>query len=81
MLNVKQAMNSLKKKYPKRQVTQAIDYDKTWFLFLAVEDPNKIDYDSPYYAVHKQTGKVCSYNPVDELEKFTDAIDNRQIEL
>ena len=81
MLNVQQAINALRKTYPKRQITQAIDYDSKWFLFLAVENPDRVDFDSPYYAVDKQTGAVRSYSPVDDLEKFTDAVYTRQIKL
>lgn len=74
-------MKSFYKKYPKRTITSAIDYDQKWYLFLAVENPKEIDYDCPIFAVNKQNGEVRSYSPMDELEKYTNAVRRRSIKL
>lgn len=78
---VEEAVKILKKKYPKKTVTMAIDYDSKWFLFLVVDDPNKMDEDSPFYAVNKKTGAIRSYSPIDDLDNYTEAVQNRVIEL
>lgn len=78
-MSLTEAKMHLKMKYPSRQVMQAIDYDDSWYLLMAVEDPESIDYDSPWYAVNKRTGDVRTFNPIDQLEKFTDALYNRRV--
>lgn len=81
MVSEKKAVSILLNKYPKKKVTQIIDYDSKWFLLLAVENPNKVDFDSPYFAVNKQSGAIRSYSPIDDLDKFTEAIQNRVKDL
>lgn len=79
MISFVEAAKRLQNTYPTRQITQALDYDSKWFLFMAVENPNAIDYDSPWYAVNKHTGAVRTFNPIDQLEKFIDAMHNRRV--
>lgn len=78
MITLSDAQQYLKRKHPSRTITMSLDYDRDWYLFMAVEDPNSIDYDSPWYAVNKSTGSVRSFNPIDQLEKFTEALYNRR---
>lgn len=77
MISSSEAMAAVKKKYPAREVVQIIDYDSDWWIVAAVENKNKMDFDSPYYAVDKDTMEIRSYSPIDDLENFTDAIQNR----
>lgn len=81
MLTYKQAAAVLLKKYPQKKITMAIDYDSKWFIFMVVEDENSIDLDSPFYAVNKHTGDIRTYSPVDDLEKYTEAVYNHRINL
>lgn len=79
MLTYKQAAAVLLKKYPQKKITMAIDYDSKWFIFMAVDDENSIDLDSPFYAVNKRTGDIRTYSPVDDLDNYTNAVQNRMI--
>lgn len=80
MLSKNDAIRILRRKYPQRRPTQFIDYDNDWFLIAAVEG-NSMDFDSPYFAINKQSGVIKTYSPIDDLEKFTDAIQNRAVNL
>lgn len=81
MVGEKKAISLLLNKYPNKKVTQVIDYDSNWFLLLAVDNFNKVDFDSPYFAINKYTGAIRSYSPIDDLDKFTEAIQNRVKDL
>lgn len=80
MLTKNDAIQRVKQRYPKRKATQIIDYDDHWWLIAAPEG-NAVDFDSPYFAVNKKTGIVRTYSPMDDLEKFTEAIQERAINL
>ena len=80
ILTKNDAIERVKQKYPKRKATQIIDYDNSWYLVAAVEG-NSVDFDSPYFAVNKHTGIIRTYSPIDDLEKFTEAIQERAINL
>lgn len=80
MLTKHDAVKKIKEKYPKRRPTQVIDYDDHWFL-VAAPSGNDTDFDSPYFAVNKRVGIVRTYSPLDDLEKFTEAIQERSTNL
>lgn len=77
MINAEKAIALVHKKYPKRTAVQIIDYSSKRFLVAAVENTETTDLDSPYFAVDKQTGEIRTYSPVDDLERFTAAIQTR----
>lgn len=78
-MNAQQAMNTFKKHFPKLTITKCVDYDKRHYVIEAVENINVTDYNSPYYAVHKISGKITSFSPSFDLDAFFDAIDNRTV--
>lgn len=80
MISVEQAVTNLKRKYPKRKVTGAIDYDSYWWILEAPEG-DKPDMDSPFYAVSKQTGEVKSYSPVADIDKFSEVYPDKLVKF
>ena len=72
MITLEQAKELLIKKYPKLQITKAVDYDDEHYVIEAVEDLEKTDYNSPYYGVDKNTGEVTSFSPGADLDYFFD---------
>lgn len=80
MINVQQAITNLNRKYPKRKVTAAIDYDKYWWILEAPEE-GKPDLDAPYYAVNKQTGDIKTYSPMADLDKFSEVYPDKLVEI
>lgn len=72
MIVPKQAASLLKKKFPKLVITECVELPSHW-LFTALEDPNDIDYNDPFYAVRKSDGVISSYSPFDDIENFNRA--------
>lgn len=80
MIDAKQAIANLKRKYPKRKITAVIDYDPHWWLLEAPEGEG-IDYDSPYYVVNKQSGGVKTYSPMADFNKFKEVYTNNRVNV
>lgn len=74
MISLEKAKVLFKQKYPKREVMKIMDYDSVWYLFEAVEDRNVRDFDSPFFAVNKQTGTVRTYSPMDDIDNFMSVV-------
>lgn len=72
MINPKQAAAIFKKKYPKLVITACVELPNHW-LFTALENPNEVDYNDPYYAVRKRDGVISSYSPFDDIDNFNKA--------
>ena len=58
MITPKQAANAVKQKFPKYNVGSVFDYDATHYVVEATEKTNEPDFNAPYYAVEKTSGKV-----------------------
>ena len=72
MMQANEAVRLLEKKHPDLTVTSAFDGGK-YYILSAVKDPKKVDYDSPFYAVFKQTGEVTYYSPLADEDVFFSA--------
>lgn len=81
MITAKEAKIALNKKYPSLTVLSGIDYDTNYYVFEAVEDTTKTDYNLPFYAVDKKNGKVYSFSPMDDLDKFDEAYEKRRLKV
>lgn len=62
--------------FPGVKVKEIFDYSGEWYMVMAT-DKDDIDYNSPYYLVGKTNGRVCTFNPLDDLDKFDDALKNK----
>ena len=81
MIGPSKAAALLKQKYPNLTVTAGADYNRRYYLFVAVENPGKPDFNAPYYAVDKRTGAVSSFCPTADLDGFFDAFEKRSIKI
>ncbi len=79
MIETKEAKKIIEDKFPELTVTGGCDYDEFYYVFEAVKDVNKTDYNCPYYAVSKNNGRVYSFTPMEDLDKFFDAMDERPL--
>lgn len=79
MIAVKEASDIVKRKYPNRRIMNAMDYDRTWWLFEAVES-DTVDYNCPLVAVNKNNGEVRTY-ALEDIGTFMDAYMNRSIKI
>ena len=75
MITPKQAANAVKQKFPKYNVGSVFDYDATHYVVEATEKTNEPDFNAPYYAVEKASGKVSCFAPGDDFDKWFDALD------
>lgn len=80
-ISVKKAVSLIRKKHPSLTVKSGVDYNDSYYVFEAVENPNEIDYNSPYYAVHKRTGVVSSFYPLENIDEFINAYKNRRLQI
>ena len=81
MIGPSRAAELITQKYPKLTVTSGADYDRRYYLFVAVEKPGEPDFNAPYYAVDKRTGTVSSFCPTADLDGFFDAFEKRSIKI
>jgi hypothetical protein len=70
MITINKAIDNIRKKFKGYHITQAINYDENWFVFCVLKNLDKVNFDAPYYAVNKQTGDICSFTPMMDLNKF-----------
>lgn len=78
MIDVKKAYKILQEYLPGYTITKAANYKNYW-LFCAVQDPNKIDYGDPYWVVDKMNGMVFKFTPAADFDGFIRAISNHTI--
>ena len=80
IMTAKEAYNLLNKKFPNLNVFSILDYDDNNYAFSG-SDGNYIGPESQNYLVNKRTGAIKYFSPMEDIEKFTDAIDNRSIDI
>lgn len=78
-MDFNQAIAAFIKRFSNLTVLKCIDYDDSYYVLEAVEDPDITDYNLPYYAVDKNNGKVTSFIPTLDLDAFFDALENRTV--
>ena len=76
-MDYKKAIFEFAKRFPNLTVLRCINYSNEHYIIEAVEDPKVTDYNSPFYAVNKNSGEVTSFIPALDLDAFFDAVDNR----
>lgn len=81
MMNAKEAVMNFVDKRPNLIIMKAAVYDNDLYIFEAVEDPDKPDYNSPYYLMDKNTGEIAWFSPTVDLEKFHKAFRDNQISI
>lgn len=78
-MNYKQVIVIFTKRFPKLTVLKCIDYADDYYVLEAVENPDAVDYNLPYYAVNKESGMITSFAPTLDLDAFFDAVENRTV--
>jgi hypothetical protein len=79
MMTHKQAISTFKKRFPKLTVLRCIDYADDFYVMEAMENPDVADYNLPYYAISKVSGKITSFVPTLDLDAFFEAVDKRTV--
>lgn len=79
-MTAKEAYKILNKKFPDLNVISILDYDDNNYAFSGYIG-NKIGPESQNYLVNKRTGSIKYFLPMEDIEKFSDAIDNRSIDI
>lgn len=80
MIDVHEAARLAEKQKSNSTATAVIDYDDDLFVVEVVDNGSlsgETDYNCPYVAVSKTTGNVVGFTPMEDLEKFFEAVDNR----
>lgn len=80
IITAKEAYNILKNKFQGLNIFSVIDYDSNKYVFGASEN-YEIGYNTMYYSVNKRTRTIQRFNPMDDLDLFSDAIDNKSIDI
>ena len=79
-ISAKEAYILLKKKFPNLNVFSILDYDDNNYAFSGSEG-DYIGPESQNYLVNKRTGFIKYFMPMEDIDKFSDAIDNRSINI
>lgn len=74
MLSLDECKSIFNKKHPELTITNAVDLDRIWYVFTALEDPNKPDDNDPFYKIDKFSGKIKAYSPIEDLDKYSEAL-------
>ena len=74
VLTKEQIQERLTKVFPGIKLRELFDYDDRYYLVIATEKEG-VDYNCPYYLVDKYEGAVHAFNPLDDLDKFDDALE------
>lgn len=74
MMTEEQCRSAFKRRFPKLTITQVVDLDDTSYVVTALRDPNKEDDNDPFYLVNKRTAKIRNYSPMEDIEKYSDAL-------
>lgn len=77
--DVERIKKVFQKKYPKLTITTIADYDKSYYIVEALENPNKPDFNSPWYGFNKRTGVITNFSPTADLDKFFNSVRNRML--
>ena len=77
MMSPYDAAKLVKKAEPKRTPTYVCDYDPSTYVVTALLDPRKPEYDDPFWAVDKRTGKIREFSPAGDIAKFGEAMNKR----
>lgn len=74
MIGSKEAFDIIQDRFPERFATGCREAaDK--FIFTMVNNPDKVSYNNPIYAVSKETGEVSGYSPTSNLQEWISARD------
>ncbi len=75
------AVKKFREAYPDLSIVKAAVYDKAYYLFEAVEDTNKVDYNSPFYLMEGKTGDILPFTPTMDILGFHEAFREHQIRI
>lgn len=66
-------ISKVEKTFPGVKVKEMYDYSNEWYMVMATDKEDE-DYNCPYYLVGKTNGRVCSFDPLIDLDKFSSAL-------
>lgn len=73
MITLRDSGKMVLEKYPDLNLRRAGDYDSNYYIVEASRIDSR-DYSDPYYLVSKEDGEVYFYNPVMDLDKFSNSM-------
>lgn len=76
---VERIRKEFEKKHPDLEITVIANYSKDFFLFEAMENPDKPDMNDPYYLVSKKDGSSIPMIPMANLDAFSNAMESKVI--
>lgn len=77
-ITAKEAYNIIKNKYSNMEIFSVIEFDSNHFLFGLKENENP---NTVYYSINKNTGVIKYFFPMENFDKFSDAIVNNSIDI
>lgn len=81
MIDSNDAILKFTKAHPDLTITKAAVYDGKDYLFEAVEDADRMDYDSPFYLMDGKTGEITPFVPTMNMLGFHEAFRDHQIRI
>lgn len=79
MIDLNEAKSIIEHKFEGSKVQAAYQYDKKYYLLVAPSGEN--DNNDPFYIVDIGTGKYRFLNPLEDIDKFNESIENGPIKV
>lgn len=80
MIDVHEAAKLAEKGKANSTATAVIDYNDDFYVVEVIDNNSlsgETDYNCPYVAVSKSTGNVAGFTPMEDLDAFFEAVENR----
>ena len=86
MITPEKALNMFKKSNPDLIVKTGCTYynkkdKKKYYIFYAVHDENKVEYNDPFYAVDSASGKIGPFTPAEDQDAYIRALKTNPIKV
>lgn len=73
MISAKDAYEIIKRSFPEKHILDCSIYDGKAYLFTAKDKVDEDQYNDPFYLVDAKTKMIRQLNPLEDLDKFTNA--------
>ena len=72
-MNAKEAMRTIKNKYPSKVVVECLEFNDFYAFALSEPGRENEDVGGGYDTVSKKNGNVSTFNPTEDFEAFMSA--------
>lgn len=79
MISAKRAIAIFEQTNPHLTVLECAVYDGIDYLVSATKNPNVTSYDTPYFLIDGDNGKIENFDPLPNIVKFREAFRDHKV--